>query len=289
MNVPSPLPRNHVHLCNAMFASATSQFLGMLLYSARTGRRLSRPPAVQEPVAARHCLCRLSNQITLSYPQRSTFSHSLSMLNPTQQIAKLKDAGRRVREHLQRPTLERSMADDPLFHDEETDDIMRPSIIPGPVQTAHPLQAPPPATALPMASGQQQDVEAAGPSSNVTFHDTPTVLSGYYDEPLSGSDGEAMPSISEANVLQAPSPMYRRHASFTRSSTGSGVQLAPRSPFDNTQHPASLGAGPVLSDNPILSGSSSVTPSSRKFSRQKSGNAAEPIALSSAKLDMSLT
>lgn len=226
------------------------------------------------PVAAKHCLCRLSNQITLSYPQRSTFSQSLSMLNPSQQIAKLKDAGRRVREHLQRPTLERSMTADPLFHDEETDDIMRPSIIPGPVQTAPPLQAPPSAAALPVAPDQQEDLQAAAPSSNVTFCDTPAVLSSNYDEPLSGSDGEAMPSISEVNVLQAPSPMYRRHASFTRSSTGSGIQLAPRSPFDSAQHPAGLAAGPVLSDRPILSGSPSVASSSRRFSRQKSGTAA---------------
>ena len=230
--------------------------------------------AVQGPVTARHCVCRLSNQITLSYPQRSTFSQSLAMLNPTQQIAKLKDAGRRVREHLQRPTLERSMTADPLFQDEETDDIMRPSIIPGPVQTAPPLQAPTPATALPMAPSQQEITEAAGPSSNVTFRDTPTVLPGYYDEPLSGSDGETMPSISEVNVLQAPSPMYRRHASFTRSSIGPGIQLAPRSPFDNPQQPAGLAAGPVLSDKPILSGSPSIASSSRRFSRQKSGNAA---------------
>ena len=98
---------------------------------------------MQGRVTARHGVCRLSNQITLSYPQRSTFSQSLSVLNPSQQIAKLKDAGRRVREHLQRPTLERSMTTDPLFHDEETDDIMRPSIIPGPIQAAPPLQAPP--------------------------------------------------------------------------------------------------------------------------------------------------
>lgn len=196
------------------------------------------------------------------------------MLNPSQQIAKLKDAGRRVREHLQRPTLERSMTTDPLFHDEETDDIMRPSIIPGPIQTAPPLQAPPPATALPAAPSQQEVVSAAGPSSNVTFCDAPTLLSCYNDEPLSGSDGETMPSISEVNVLQAPSPMYRRHASFTRSSTGSGIQLAPRSPFDTAQHPAGLAAGPVLSDKPILSGSPSVASSSRRFSRQKSGNAA---------------
>ena len=199
------------------------------------------------------------------------------MLNPTQQIAKLKDAGRRVREHLQRPTLERSMTADPLFHDEETDDIMRPSIIPGPVQTAPPLQAPPLATALPTAPSQQEDVQAAGLSSNVTFHDTPTVLPGYYDEPLSGSDGETMPSICEVNVLQAPSPMYRRHASFTRSSTGSGIQLAPRSPFDSAQQPAGLAAGPILSDKPILSGSPSVASSSRRFSRQKSGNAAAMV------------
>ena len=220
-------------------------------------------------MTARRCVYRLSNQITLSYPQRSTFSHSLSRLNPSQQIAKLKDAGRRVHEHLQRPTYERSMTADPLFHDEETDDIMRPSIIPGPpLQAAAPLQAPPPATALPAPSSQQ---ETAGTSSNVTFHDSPTVLSGYYDDPLSGSDGETMPSICEVNVLQAPSPLYRRHASFTRSSTGSGIQQPPRSPFDSTQQPAGLAAGPILSDRPILSGSASTASPSRRFSRQKSG------------------
>lgn len=224
-------------------------------------------------MTARCCVCRLSNQITLSYPQRSTFSHSLSRLNPSQQIAKLKDAGRRVHEHLQRPTYERSMTTDPLFHDEETDDIMRPSIIPGPpLQAAPPLQAPPPAAALPVPSSQQEATEAAGTSSNVTFHDSPTVQSGYYDEPLSGSDGETMPSICEVNVLQAPSPLYRRHASFTRSSIGLGIQQPPRSPFDSTQQqPAGLAAGPILSDRPILSGSPSTASPSRRFSRQKSG------------------
>lgn len=172
-----------------------------------------------------------------------------------------------MREHLQRPTLERSMTSDPLFHDEETDDIMRPSIIPGPVQTAHPMQAPPRASLLPTLPTQQEAAEAAGPSS----YDSPAVLQCYSDEALSGSEGEAMPSISEVNVLQAPSPMYRRHTSFTRSSTGSGIQLAPRSPFDTTQHPAGLAAGPVLSDKPILSSAPSVASSSRRFSRQKSG------------------
>ena len=196
------------------------------------------------------------------------------MLNPTQQIAKLKDAGRRVREHLQRPTLERSMTSDPLFHDDETDDIMRPSIIPAPIQTAQPTQAPPPASAQPILPSQQEVAEAAGPSSYVTFHDAPTLMPGYHDEPLSGSDGETMPSISEVNVLQAPSPMYRRHASFTRSSTGSGLQQAPQSPFDTTQHPAGLAAGSILSDKPILSTAPSIAPSSRRFSRQKSGIAA---------------
>lgn len=192
------------------------------------------------------------------------------MLNPSQQIARLKDAGRKVREHLQRPTLERSMTSDPLFHDEETDDIMRPSIIPGPVQTAHPLQAPPPASALPSPYSQQEAAEEAGPSSHDTRHDMPAVLPGYSDEALSGSEGEAMPSISEVNVLQAPSPMYRRHASFTTASTGSGIQRAPRSPFDTAQHPAGLAAGPVLSDRPILSAAPSVASASRRFNR-KSG------------------
>lgn len=218
--------------------------------------------------------CRLSNQITLSYPQRSTFSESLSRLNPSQQIARLKDAGRRVREHLQRPTLERSMTTDPLFHDEETDDIMRPSIIPGPIQTVPPMQAPPPdfestPAVIPV---QQEAAYEAGPS--VTFHDKPTMLPEYYDEPLSGSEGETMPSISEVNVLQAPSPMYRRYASFTRSSMGSGMQKPPKSPFDAAQHPAGLSAGPVLSDRPILSAAPSIPAASRKFNRQKSGDAA---------------
>ena len=227
------------------------------------------------------CFYRLSNQITLSYPQRSTFSQSLSRLNPSQQIARLKDAGRRVREHLQRPTLERNMTTDPLFHDEETDDIMRPSIIPGAIQTA-PMQAPVSnfASAPAIVPVQQEAQFDAGPSSSVTFQDTPIMLPGYNDEPLSGSEGETMPSISEFNVLQAPSPMYRRYASFTRSSASSGMQQPPRSPFDTAQHPAGLAAGPVLSDRPplsgrpILSSTPSIPLSSRKFNRQKSGTAA---------------
>ena len=206
----------------------------------------------------------------------------MSKLNPKDSIAKLKDAGRRVREHLQRPALERSLSIDPLFRDEESDDIMRPSIIPGVIQTS--------------TSAAQPPLQAAQPASSVTFSDTPVLLGRYADEPLSGSDEEILPSISEVNMLQAPSPMYRRYASFTDTSTfiSAGQQQLPRSPFDTipqatvpvqTAVPDQIAVpvqasvpvqtavqptGHVLLDQPILSGGSDPT-TSRKFSRYKSG------------------
>ncbi len=183
-------------------------------------------------------------------------------MNPKESIAKLKDAGRRVREHLQRPTLERSLSVDPLFRDEESDDIMRPSIIPGRIQ-----MAPPPA---------QTPIQEAEPTSSVTFQDTPIMLGGHNDEALSGSEGDTLPSISEVNMLQAPSPMYRRYASFTTTSTFTGpgqpTQASPlRSPFDNAQQAPGPSAEPVLSDRPILSPFAEPPAASRRFSRQKSG------------------
>ncbi len=186
----------------------------------------------------------------------------MSKLNPKESIAKLKDAGRRVREHLQRPTLERSMSIDPLFRDEESNDIMRPSIIPGQIQQPLPAAQPP--------------MHEAEPSSSVTFQDTPIMLGGNSDEPLSGSEEETLPSISEVNMLQAPSPLYRRYASFTTTSTftGPGQPLPPRSPFDNIQQatvPPAQAPGPVMSDRPILSAFADPPTSSRKFTRQKSG------------------
>ena len=206
--------------------------------------------------------CRLSNQITLTYPTRSSFSRSLSKLNPKENIAKLKDAGRRVREHLQRPTLERSLSVDPLFRDEESDDIMRPSIITGSTQMAPPLA--------------QTAIQEAEPSSSVTFQDTPVMLGGHNDEALSGSEGDTLPSISEVNMLQAPSPMYRRYASFTATSTFAGpgqpTQASPlRSPFDNAQQAVGPSAEPVLSDRPILSPFAEPPAAARRFSRQRSG------------------
>jgi len=205
----------------------------------------------------------LSNQITLTYPTRSSFSRSLSKLNPKESIAKLKDAGRRVRGHLQRPTLERSLSVDPLFRDEESDDIMRPSIIPGHIQ-----MAPPPA---------QAPIQEADPTSSVTFQDTPIMLGGRNDEALSGSEGDTLPSISEVNMFQAPSPMYRRYASFTTTSTFTGpgqpTQASPlQSPFDSAQQAPGPSAEPVLSDRPILSPFAEPPGASRRFSRQKSGN-----------------
>ena len=168
-----------------------------------------------------------------------------------------------MREHLQRPTLERSLSVDPLFRDAESDDIMRPSIIPGRFQ-----MAPPPA---------QASIQEAEPTSSVTFQDTPIMLGGHNDEALSGSEGDTLPSISEVNMLQAPSPMYRRYASFTTTSTftepGQPAQASPlRSPFDNAQQASGPSAEPVLSDRPILSPFAESPAASRRFSRQKSGN-----------------
>lgn len=182
----------------------------------------------------------------------------MSKLNPKESIARLKDAGRKVREHLQRPTLERSLSIDPLFQDEESRDIMRPSIVPGSIQTA--------------AAPAQAPVQEAEPSSSVTFQDCPIILGEHNDEALSGSEGETLPSISEVNMLQAPSPTYRRYASFTSTSTftGAGQPLPPRSPFHNEQQAAVPPTGPVLSDRPILSALSDQPAPSRLFSRHRS-------------------
>lgn len=168
-----------------------------------------------------------------------------------------------MREHLQRPTLERSLSVDPLFRDEESDDIMRPSIIPGSIQMV------PPAAQAP--------IQEAEPASSVTFQDTPIMLGGHNDEALSGSEGDTLPSISEVNMLQAPSPMYRRYANFTTTSTFTGpgqpIQASPlRSPFDDAQQAPGPSAEPVLSDRPILSPFADPPAASRRFSRQRSGN-----------------
>ncbi|KAL0018632.1 hypothetical protein WJX77_009530 [Trebouxia sp. C0004] len=222
----------------------------------------ARSQTARESLLDAKYVYRLSNQITLTYPTRSSFSRSLSKLNPKESIAKLKDAGRRVREHLQRPTLERSLSVDPLFRDEESDDIMRSSIVPSHIQ-----MVPPPA---------QVPILEAEPTSSVTFQDTPIKLGGHNDEALSGSEGDTLPSISEVNMLQAPSPMYRRHASFTTTSTFTGpaqpTQPSPlRSPFVDAQQAPGPSAQPVLSDRPILSPFAEPPAASRRFSRQKSG------------------
>ena len=169
-----------------------------------------------------------------------------------------------MREHLQRPTLDRQLSGDPLFRDAESDDIMRPSIIPGPIQEAQ---------QQPVQFAQPADLEAE-PASTVTFSDTPVMLGEGVNEPLSGSEEETLPSISEVNMFQAPSPTYRRHASFTGQSSFGSVALhqqAPRSPFEMDSQGAGPSSGPVLSDRPILSAAEPAM--SRRFSR-KSGKAA---------------
>lgn len=193
------------------------------------------------------CCFRLSSQIVLSRPVRSTLAKSLSKLNPAESIAKLKEAGRKVREHLQRPTLERNYDPDPLFQDSESDaqDMSRHTRSPTLVAS--------------LGRSVSQDV---GP---INTHRQNGNLGSYSDEPLSGSDAEPqLPRIHEGIMLQAPQPLYRRHASSDQNSSlqqsGQEPQPAsrlPLSPFDSsysaTQTAAAGDVGPgMLSSQPIL-------------------------------------
>ena len=205
----------------------------------------------------------MSNEIALSRPIRSTLSKSLSKLNPAESIAKLKDAGRKVRERLQRPTLERTYDPDPLFQDSESDaqDIS--------TQTRTPILV-----AGPRASLSQAQGAAAASSSRLD-------LGNYSDEPLSGCDAESyLPPITEGVTLQAPDPLYRRHVSFdhgrTVSHAAQEIQPAyqpPMSPFDGaysaTQSVGEVGPG-VLSSQPILG--DSEAPGSAGLSRTSSAD-----------------
>lgn len=192
---------------------------------------------------------RLSNQVTLSRPVRSTLAKSLSKLNPAESIAKLKDAGRKVRERLQRPTLERSFDPDPLFLDSESE-AQDPS-----TQMRSPVLVASPRTSL----------RRSAASSNV--HARPIQDSGSNsDEPLTGSDAESqLPPISEGVMLQAPAPLYRRHVNDEHSGAfrqESPQQIqhtyqAPTSPFASSYSTSDIStAGDlspgVLSNQPIL-------------------------------------
>lgn len=219
----------------------------------------------------------MSNEIALSRPIRSTLSKSLSKLNPAESIAKLKDAGRKVRERLQRPTLERTYDPDPLFQDSESDaqDIS--------TQTRTPVLV-----AGPRASLSQAQGAAAASSSRLD-------LGNYSDEPLSGSDAESyLPPITEGVTLQAPDPLYRRHVSFdhgrTVSHAAQEIQPAyqpPMSPFDGaysaTQSAGEVGPG-VLSSQPILgdseapgsAGPSRTTSADRPWMPSRLSNSSQP-------------
>ena len=205
------------------------------------------------------CCFRLSSQIVLSRPVRSTLAKSLSKLNPAESIAKLKEAGRKVREHLQRPTLERNYDPDPLFQDSESDAQEMSRHTRSPNLVASPTRS------------LSQDVD---PNNTHRQND---ILGSYSDEPLSGSDAEPqLPRIHEGVMLQAPHPLYRQHASSDQNSTlqqsGQEPQPAsrtPLSPFDSsysaTQTAAAGDVGPgMLSSQPIF-GNTEVTSTAGRY------------------------
>lgn len=190
---------------------------------------------------------RLSNQVTLSRPVRSTLAKSLSKLNPAESIARLKEAGRKVREHLQRPTLERHYDPDPLFHDSESE---APDMS---TQTRSPVLVASPRTSLSRDAG----------SANVPSRQSED-LGNNSDDPLTGSEAESqLPPICENVMLEAPDPLYRRHVSFSHSRVASqptqesqSADHPPVSPFDGAfsatvATTADVGPG-VFSNQPIL-------------------------------------
>ena len=200
---------------------------------------------------------------------RSSFSQSLSKLNPAESIARLKEAGRKVREHLQRPTLERNFDPDPLFHDSESE---APDLF---TQTAQ-LPSAPVLVASPRQSLNQDTAGQDTAPPNILQHRL-----GGVDDPASGSDSDVpLPSISEGVLLHAPDPLYRRHVDFASTSNSvmapgaeeiQPLYRPPSSPFENASDTSSetssvqFTAPGVLSDRPILGGEAPQPPQPRLF------------------------